>query len=595
MLAVCAVGWLIVLINPIDVYGWLGSTPWYGWWDSNVAMTGRPYEVQLEQVRPDGASARAGLRNGDRLDLRDQPSFADRYWILTQPPATRSLDLVVHRGDSTFRSSFKASTTYDSAFWTKSAARFFGVLAAFWFLACSTLIAIRRPDAREARLLAIVMLTQAAQLALSRYFVLPWAGLSSIISLAAAACGAAGMVAFVRLSALYGTSHRWRTAVEWIVYCVAALYFLRSLLGTIGVATLAIDPLPYMPALLERGAFAVGSSLVGELALMTLTFVAIGAVATTLPSERPRTAWLLLPLPLAFALVGVLRFLTPLAQSWGANTLTVAFGNSVWLLGALTATYAVLKRRVFDIEFVLNRTVVVATVSLIVVGSFAILEWILGNVLVGVSHATGLLANGALALVLGLSMNPIHKRVDSFVDDVLFRKRHEDERALVAFGKEAGYVTEIEALLDRSIEIIRHHTDARDASILLDGNGAYSSVRSFGDGAGARADENDPAVLALKAWHKPLDPHRYLSALSGVLAVPMLGRGRRLGILLLGERTGSEAYAPDEVEALAHFAHGVGSAIEGLAHVSGNANSESALLGAIARLERKIDDIRGTN
>ena len=149
LLAVCAVGWLIVLINPIDVYGWLGSTPWYGWWDSNVAMTGRPYEVQLEQVRPDGASARAGLRNGDRLDLRDQPSFADRYWILTQPPATRSLDLVVHRGDSTFRSSFKASTTYDSAFWTKSAARFFGVLAAFWFLACSTLIAIRRPDARD--------------------------------------------------------------------------------------------------------------------------------------------------------------------------------------------------------------------------------------------------------------------------------------------------------------------------------------------------------------------------------------------------------------------------------------------------------------
>ena len=45
----------------------------------------------------------------------------------------------------------------------------------------------------------------------------------------------------------------------------------------------------------------------------------------------------------------------------------------------------------------------------------------------------------------------------------------------------------------------------------------------------------------------------------------MLARGRLLGILLLGERAGGEAYAPDEVEALSQFAHGVGSALDALA------------------------------
>jgi GAF domain-containing protein len=61
-----------------------------------------------------------------------------------------------------------------------------------------------------------------------------------------------------------------------------------------------------------------------------------------------------------------------------------------------------------------------------------------------------------------------------------------------------------------------------------------------------------------------VDPHHYATGLRGALAVPMLTRGRLFGVLLLGERTGGEAYAPDEVEAISLFAHGVGSALDAL-------------------------------
>ncbi len=179
--------------------------------------------------------------------------------------------------------------------------------------------------------------------------------------------------------------------------------------------------------------------------------------------------------------------------------------------------------------------------------------------------ATGLAANAGLALVLGLSMSFIHKRIDRFVDLAFFRNRYEDERALRDFSKEAAFVTRRDDLLDRTIENIRRHTDASSGAILLEGQGAFYTARWFGDDP-PPASENDPLILALKARHEPLDPHRYATALRGDLAVPMLARGRLLGLLLLGVRTSGEAYVADEVDAARELGHGVGSALDALDH-----------------------------
>ena len=155
--------------------------------------------------------------------------------------------------------------------------------------------------------------------------------------------------------------------------------------------------------------------------------------------------------------------------------------------------------------------------------------------LAGVSHATGWIANAALALVLGLSLNPMHKRADAFIDFVFFRKRNEDERALLDFSKESAYVTDAQVLLDQTLDKLRRHTDARDAAILIEAAGTYAAVRFYGGVTAPAVDENDPAVLALKAWHRPLDPHRYAGAMCGALALPMVARGRLLGAIVLSE------------------------------------------------------------
>jgi K+-sensing histidine kinase KdpD len=275
-------------------------------------------------------------------------------------------------------------------------------------------------------------------------------------------------------------------------------------------------------------------------------------------------------------------------QSWTWLLSIVICGSTISLASAALVTYALLKRRVLDAGFVLSRSIVVAILSLTVVAAFILLEWFLGSVVSDVSHATGVAANAALALVLGLSMRFIHRRVDAFVDAVMFRKRHQNTRALTDFSKEAAFVTDPEVLADLAIEKVRKHTDARSAGLFFRENGRYRAARSFNE-VPAAVSENDPAILALKTWHRPLDPHSYDTALTGDLALPIVARGQLLGLLLCGERTGSEVYAPDEINALAQFAQGVGSAFDYFTYDARTTERDDAVLGELRRLRETLE------
>jgi GAF domain-containing protein len=95
--------------------------------------------------------------------------------------------------------------------------------------------------------------------------------------------------------------------------------------------------------------------------------------------------------------------------------------------------------------------------------------------------------------------------------------------------------------------------------LLRNGEATYASV---GNGRVCSANENDPAILAMRTWHEPVDLHRFDTTLEGERAFPMMARGRLLGVLVCGEKRNGEAFAPDESEALATVAHGVGTAID---------------------------------
>jgi hypothetical protein len=562
LLALCALAATLLAFMLGNWFG-IGGRPWFGLANSQVAMTEDPYVEKFGDVLSGGASEKAALHDGDLLDLREQ-TIDGRVRMIFNVLATRPTILRVHRGARVLTIHLVGGTLLEAGpgqvFSTMTQ-----VPAEICFLICATLIAARRWWLAEARTLAFVMLFEVAGLLVTPgNIVVPGAILQLLL------CALSGVlllippVLLVILSSRYGSRSSWR---GWLTsFAIVANIALQVvlLIGVANTVTLWIDPVPYY---ILTGYFAGSGTALGVvfagLPFVAVVSCALAAILTSPVEERPRTAWLLMPLSIVLCVVNVVLDLIVLAPTLFWATTFNAVGGICWVVGGIFVTYALLNRRVLDIGFVLGRTLAVSIVGFIVVIAFVLLEWSLGTVLVGVSHVTGLLANAGLALVLGLSMNAIHKRVDAAVDTILFRKRHDDERALLDFSKEAAYVTKSGPLLDEAIAKVRCHTDARSAGILLDGNGTFAPARSFGSDVDS-IDENDGAILALKTWHKPIDPHHYETDIKGALAVPMVARGQLLGLLLLGERTGGEAYAPDEVEALSQLAHGVASALDGL-------------------------------
>jgi K+-sensing histidine kinase KdpD len=264
-------------------------------------------------------------------------------------------------------------------------------------------------------------------------------------------------------------------------------------------------------------------------------------------------------------------------DAWNGSLAVLQFIMPVGL------TYAVLSRRIIDTGYVINRTAVFAGISIVVLGVFVLVEWALGAWVGNISRTTSIIVNVIVALALGLSIRPIHRRVEKVIDQLFFRRRHEDEAALRTFADEATFITDSNVLLDRTIEQVKKYGDLDRVAILVQ-NGAGTYERARGDGVQV-VSENDPAILAMRASHKPADLQRYDTVVDGDRAFPMLSKGRMLGVLVCGSKSTKEPYAPDEADALAAVAHGVGFALDSLSTTPTDGRVVALLEQILAKLD----------
>jgi len=383
----------------------------------------------------------------------------------------------------------------------------------------------------------------------------PWAGVYILANLTvnvAAPLSVALLAAFA--SSFAPPLSRPRRIALWLCYTFTAIGIALGAIGIAGVITLQFDPLPFNsgPAGLVSAAVAV----------LMAAVCGVLAIAASRGVERQRAVWTLVPLAAFFCSFIVALIIYSLSPSYDVVVVANVVSALVILMAPVALTYAALSRRLIDIGFFLNRAAVFTIVSTIVIGVFVLVEWAASEWLVSTSHTTSSVIGMGVALGLGLSLRYIHKYVDRFVDHVLFRKRHEDEAALRRFAHESSFITDRSALLERAVREVKEHTNAADATILVqDGAAAYISAKS--DGGRTIVGENDPGILALRAWHKPVDLASFGdSALRGELAFPMVSRGTLVGVLACGAKRNGEAYAPDESEALLALAHGVGTALD---------------------------------
>lgn len=215
--------------------------------------------------------------------------------------------------------------------------------------------------------------------------------------------------------------------------------------------------------------------------------------------------------------------------------------------------YAVLRHKLFDLGFAVNRTLVYGTVSALLLATIGLLEygakalvpkiWMQGSVLISAGIAVGLY----------LVFHRIHGAVEHVVERLFFHKWQLNEAALRRFVRAAAHVEKPEALVGNfAAELARFSGGASVAIYARGPGGAYASE------AGGAIDADDPALAAMRAEQEAVVPAELGSPLSAALALPMMHQAALAGFVLLGPKPSGEDYRPDEIEVLAWAAQQVG-------------------------------------
>ena len=577
----CAAGLLAVAESAWATYNLEGDL--FGGSVYDPATTA-PFLDHFDAVVPGSVAALGGVRAGDAIDLRLMTPET-RYWERNELLAARPIRLPILRNGAVRWLTLTPIPYTHVLFWHSAQWLF---AWAFWLgsalsLCIAAILMWRRPDSSEVRLLALtlVFINLAENLFPINGWLTPWAGLDAALNVVAQFIFCAGIALLAAYALLFGRpvsiARRMLTALAYAAAAVSALTWTGAAQGgpgpggVLGIAGLWLGTLDLHAWLLARP-LPLFSAVVGPAAIALSC--ALAAVRAANGTERTRIAWATgsLAILYVFGIATIQSYFTTNAvfYYWLLNT--------AWFVAPLGLMYALLNRRLLDVGFVLNRAAVFAGVSLFVVGMFTLTEWALGGWLHSAGRVANVAVSAAIALALGLSLHQIHKRVDRVVDSVFFRKRHDDERALNRFAREVAFITNSDLVVERATETLERHADASSIKFMLyDGNGRYGGV-----------DENDPALLTLRASHDVVDLHRVDTAFVGEFAFPMLTRGRFVGALVLGPKASGEPYAPDESVAIAQVAHGVGVALDLLAARATGGDEE--ILGTLRALEASSRD-----
>ncbi len=541
-----------------------------------------PYMAKVLSIDPGRASDRAGLRRGDLLDVRAN-NLTERFHILSdsaQPLSGKPITLSVTRGTR----HMNVTVVPLPVNVMRRLDQMIAPIAVLWLAVFASIIAWRRAYVPGNLLLSsVLLLTAIASGAPSHGFAAPWTWVYIVLAicLLAAPLGVAMWSSYA--SGLARPLSRPRRIAQLTCYTLVATAIAIDIAQFIATVTLRLDPV----ALSFRPIW----TLPIFAAILAAIWCSVLAIGECRGVNRQRAAWSLVPLPFVYLALQTFLLINFTSSSY-ATYLGFALAYSfVTLIAPLALTYAAVNRRLIDIGFALNRTLVFAIVSAIVIGAFVLSEWAASEWLVSASHTSSVVVGMVVALALGVSMRYIHKAADRFVDRVFFRKRHEDEEALRNFAHEASYITDPTVLLERSIEIVRRHTDADSVAIFI--RGASGSYLQYATGRAA-VSENDSGIVALRARGKPLDLHDSTnSALQGAVAFPMIARGVLVGALVCGPKASGESFAPDEIDALLTLAQSVGVALHSLSREfsDSTASLHEAMIGlqsSVATMQENI-------
>jgi len=288
------------------------------------------------------------------------------------------------------------------------------------------------------------------------------------------------LVPYTFLFSLFPTgeplSERWGR-LNWVVVGAAGVYIL----------TAALQPLPLLQIPFPKDLLAARLGFAGRLPafIAPLTWTAYFAMFASLGAafasffvrlsrargvERLQLMWY--AYSMAFSIPG---FVLVIAGVWGddarANTL---FTLGAWLLNTSTAVVAIasaiaiLRYRLWDINLLIRRTLIYATLSSLLAATYFVCVLVLQaafQALTGESRS-GLVTVLSTLAIAALFL-PVRRRVQTAIDRRFYRLKYDAARTLALFAARARDETDLERLSKQLIEAASSAVQPAHASLWL--------------------------------------------------------------------------------------------------------------------------------
>jgi hypothetical protein len=188
-------------------------------------------------------------------------------------------------------------------------------------------------------------------------------------------------------------------------------------------------------------------------------------------AQRRQTKWVVFGTTLALA--GSFPFQLPLDLSLiGGDTpfvllvLKIGFALSFMLI-PLSIGVAVLRSHLFDIDVLINRTLVygslTATLVALYFGGIVLLQRLF-VVLIGERSTLAVVAS---TLVIAALFNPLRRRIQSFIDRRFYRRKYDARKTLESFSTQLRDETDLEALNNDLVGVVAETMQPAHVSLWL--------------------------------------------------------------------------------------------------------------------------------
>jgi signal transduction histidine kinase len=247
------------------------------------------------------------------------------------------------------------------------------------------------------------------------------------------------------------------------------------------------------------------------------------------PVPRAQMRWVALGLLVGLVTPSVLYALGPLLDP--GSTWIDALGSGVFLALPLSLGIAILRYRLWDIDVLLNRTLVYGALTVSIVGLYVLVVGALGGLLQAAGNPLiALVATGLVAVLFG----PLRDRLQRLVNHLLYGQRDEPYAVLSRLGQRLEGTLAPDTVLPTLVETVATALKLPYVGIML-------------------AQEAGEAVAAAHGTPSA-DP----------LRVPLVYQGTPVGALLLAPRAPGEAWSRADRRLLADLAHQAGAAVHGV-------------------------------